>query len=131
MRKADFALQTLLLGIIPGSMIVYGFEGLFIALYVQFFIGCYQLISGVVKVGTIKYHKPLVQKHIKIYWVLVLVYFLMLGLLGAVGNDEVVSIWLFGPPWLLAIYFYVLTILETFGPVKQKKRSTFLPNINL
>ena len=130
MRKLDFAIQTLLLlsallFLITGLLID---KGLFIMIWlVQFFIGCWQIISAFATSVNSNHGNPIRTKMIRIYWAAVLVYFVILAAL-LFALPEIIGITWFFTAWLIAIYYYVFTVKLTFG--KFEERKTYLDVAN-
>lgn len=127
MRKFDFAIQTLLFAfaLLSGIYALLYEKGMFIfILLVQFFMGIWQLLSAMATVANTTHGNPRRTKHIRMYWLMVAVYFGVLGLLFLITGHAAIF-WLHSA-WLIAIYYYVLTIRLTF----PQQRKTFMDAVN-
>ena len=127
MRKFDFAIQTTLFA----SALLFAFcgiiyeKGIFMfIMLVQFFMGIWQLLSAMATVANSTHGNPWRTKRIRMYWLMVAVYFGVLGLLCLVTREA--GIFWFYSAWLIAIYYYVLTIRLTF----PQQRKTFMDVVN-
>lgn len=130
MRKLDFALQTILLGItvlVVVAALLIDKGQIFWAGMLQFLIGCEQLLSGLITVVKTKHNNSYRTRGIRIYWLLVLIYFSVLAVLYGSGSDEIAFAWFFSA-WGIAVYYYVFTIKLAFG--KTVERTTFLDIAN-
>ena len=89
---------------------------------VQFFVGLYQLINAII-VSIRKLAKKQMNDYMKIYWLAVLSYFVIGGLLaflfeevanGSIPNDKAERIYAywFISAWAIAIYYYVITVKD-------------------
>lgn len=89
---------------------------------VQFFVGLYQLINAII-VTIRKMAKKQMNDYLKIYWLAVLSYFVIGGLLvflfeevaqGSISHqksERIYSYW-FVSAWFIAIYYFVITIKD-------------------
>lgn len=89
---------------------------------VQFFVGLYQLINAIV-VTIRRIAKKQMNDYLKIYWLAVLSYFVIGGLLaflfeevahGSIPNNKTERIYAywFVSAWFIAIYYFVITIKD-------------------
>ncbi|MFL5764869.1 MAG: hypothetical protein ACJ77K_13070 [Bacteroidia bacterium] len=118
MRIVDFIGQTFmfLLGL---CCLLMGKEGLVFIAFLQFFMGAWQIISAIVTSVNRKHGDPSRALLMRIYWIAVGVYFIILAGLGiAVGDIAIV--WFF-TAWLIAIYYFIITIRIAFTPQKPKQ----------
>jgi hypothetical protein len=130
MKKIDFIIQTLLL-FFALMFLVFALiidNGFFIMILItQFFVGCWQLISAFLTSLDRRHGNPERTKAIRIFWIGVLIYFVVLGILFNGLQEMIWVVWFF-TAWLIAIYYYVFTIKLTFG--KFAERRTFLDIAN-
>lgn len=89
---------------------------------VQFFVGLYQLINALI-VTIRKMAKKQMNDYLKVYWLAVLSYFVIGGLLaflfeevahGSISHNKserVYAYW-FVSAWFIAIYYFVITIKD-------------------
>ncbi|MGZ4035355.1 MAG: hypothetical protein ACXVP4_10865 [Bacteroidia bacterium] len=130
MKKFDFAIQTLLLtvAVVSAIGVLLVDEGfLVLTLFVQFLTGCWQLISAFAAAANNNHGNIHRTKAIRIFWIAVIIYFVVLALLFYVGIEILMISWFFSA-WLIAIYYYVFTIKLVFG--KYKERKTYLDIAN-
>ena|SRR6218665_1559040 len=127
MRKFDFAIQTLLFAF----ALFFGVYGLLyekgmlmFILLIQFFMGIWQLLSAMATVANTTHGNPARTTQIRLYWLLVAVYFAILGLLYLLSTGAA-FMWFYSA-WLIAVYYYVLTIRLTF----PQQRKTFMDVVN-
>ena len=102
-----------------------GKEGIVFIAFLQFFMGAWQLISALVTTANSRHGDAVRTTTIRIYWAAVAGYFLVLAALGMTIEDLAI-IWFFCA-WLIAIYYYVLTIRLVFVIPERK---TFLDVAN-
>jgi fatty acid desaturase len=103
-------------------------RGFFILLWlVQFLIGCWQLLSAVLTTLDIGHGNRERTRMIRIYWMAVAIYFVVLAAVFFM-LPEIVGITWFFTAWLIAVYYYVFTIKLIFG--KSQVRETFLDVAN-
>jgi hypothetical protein len=107
MKKIEFGLLSFLYAALLLHAIIFGRGGLVVILFVQIFVGIYQLVMSVIR--TIKMHQysKNTQTLIKSYWVLCLVYFPCL----IVMNFSLPYIL---GAWLIALYYYYVTYSLAF-----------------
>jgi hypothetical protein len=130
MRKFDFALQTVLLGLAAAFLVAGTFidKGFFIWIGIlQFFIGCQQLLSALATAANRTHGNAWRTRAIRAYWISVPAYFIVLGALYFAGLQELAIGWFFSA-WAIAVYYYVFTIRLAFG--KAPERKTFLDIAN-
>ena len=130
MKKFDFAIQTLLLTAAISSFIadLLVDKGFFVlTLFVQFLMGCWQLISAFAEAANNNHGNIQRTNEIRIFWIAVIIYFVVLTLLFFVRAEILMISWFFSA-WLIAIYYYVFTIKLVFG--KYKERKTYLDIAN-
>lgn len=101
---------------------------LFWAVIAQFFLGITQVIIGIVHLATFRRLKAAFQKQIAVYWGAVLVWLVAYIVIGMspLLNEEVNIVMLFGIPWTIAIYFYIITIKQAWG-----RQKAALPHIDM
>lgn len=97
---------------------------------VQFFVGLYQLINAII-VTIRKMAKKQMNDYLKVYWLAVLSYFVIGGLLaflfeevthGSIPHNKserVYAYW-FVSAWFIAIYYFVITIKDWLGHKAQQ-----------
>lgn len=123
MRKLDFIVQTMLLGlaalaILSGIVIDKGF---FVwVMFVQFFTGIWQLLSALLTVADNSHGSAYRTKTIRSYWLMVAIYFVVLALLSLLTTNLFAMIW-FSLAWLIAVYYYVFTINLAFKRITERK----------
>lgn len=131
-RKADAIIQSVLLGIclITSFTIIW-------PMLILIGIGGYQVISNIIALVRIKELRALDQTLLKVYWVAVLGYFLVLVLFIALeAKQDLMLFWVAILPWTYAVYCLVLTYLRAYndGPAKAKKKhhqhNQFLDNLD-
>lgn len=130
MRKLDFAIQTVLLGLAVAFLVsgVIFDKGFFILIgMAQFFLGCQQLLSAIVTTFNSKGQDAYRRKNTRLYWILVAVYFTVLAVLYFTCSELIGLIW-FCSAWGIAIYYYVFTIQLAFG--RNEERRSFLDIAN-
>lgn len=134
MRYIDLLVQSviLILAIVLTSLGI-GKDDFWIALlFFQFLIGAWQLLSSVVSV--LKHRSGSPKKfHFTLSLIYLAILFVTTAILRMVAADNSLPEWLWrtyliGPPWILAIYHYMLTWRMMFS--RYKKSSNFLPHIN-
>jgi len=97
---------------------------------VQFFVGLYQLINAII-VTIRKLAKKQMNDYLKIYWLAVLSYFVIGGLLaflieevahGSIPNNKAERIYAywFVSAWGIAIFYFVITIKDWLEYKQQK-----------
>jgi len=97
---------------------------------VQFFVGLYQLINAII-VTIRKLAKKQMNDYLKIYWLAVLSYFVIGGLLaflfeevahGSIPNNKAERIYAywFVSAWGIAIFYFVITVKEWLEYKQQK-----------
>ena len=119
MRTFDFIIQTMLLSAAL-FVLSLGKEAIIWIGILQFFIGCWQVISGIATAFSFSQLNDYGKKNIKLYWILVLVYFLGLGILYLTKNSYIWGTWFF-LAWGIAIYYYVFTIKLVFQNEKNSQ----------
>lgn len=127
MRILDFTGQTLMLAAAL-LCLTFGKEGLVFIAFVQFFMGSWQVLSAIITSFRRNHGDAQRTLMIRIYWIAVLFYFLGLALLGFVIDEqkELFYGW-FLSAWMIAIYYYVITIRIAF---LHRERKTFLDIAN-
>jgi hypothetical protein len=118
MRILDFIIQTLLLFAALFAL-AFGKEGVIAITFIQFFVGSWQLLSAIITVSLKDHGNPYRRKTIRLYWLLVLIYFVVLALVAITQIEFLIGIWFFSA-WILAIYYYIFTIRLTFINDKEK-----------
>ncbi|HEY0029521.1 MAG TPA: hypothetical protein VGC65_02090 [Bacteroidia bacterium] len=126
MRLLDFTGQTLMLAAALFSL-AFGKEGVILIAFVQFFMGVWQLLSAIIYSVREKRKGSQRVFLIRIFWLSVLVYFLGLTLLGLFMKENGIIYFWFFSAWIIAVYYYVITIHVTF---KDPERKTFLDIAN-
>jgi hypothetical protein len=130
MRKFDFGIQTLLLSaaiLLAVSALLID-KGVFILIWVvQFFMGCWQLISAIITSVDNNHGNDARTKTVRFYWLVVLIYFVAFIPLYILGVELIACIWFFSA-WIIAIYYYIFTIKFAFG--KYQERKTYLDIAN-
>lgn len=128
MRKFDFIVQTLLLGLtlLFAISAVIVDNGIFIMIwFMQFFVGCWQLLSAIITSVNANHGDQERTKMIRAYWLAVVIYFVVLAALCVTKIEIAMLIW-FSLAWIIAVYYYVITIKLTF----RKNRKTYLDVAN-
>ena len=128
MRTFDFIIQTMLLSAAVFVLFA-GREAIIWIGIIQFFVGCWQVISGIANAIAHGSLNDYGKRNIKIYWLLVLFYFLGLGLTYITKLSYVWGTWFF-LAWGLAIYYYVFTIKLAFPSNKGGDKKSFLDIAN-
>ncbi|TND10656.1 MAG: hypothetical protein FD123_298 [Bacteroidetes bacterium] len=100
----------------------------FLILYAMFFIGLLQLTTALVTTILWRKEANRTAVNIRTYWIMVIVYFAGLAVLYAAHSagfiDEIITgIWFFSA-WIIAIYYYLLTLRMAFA--KEKTDSQIL-----
>jgi hypothetical protein len=111
MRILDICVQSLLIGLAAVSLLSVD-GGFILVAFVQFFIGVWQLLSAIISTSKMKQYPELIRKRLKIYWLLVAVYFLValvLYVLAPMDKSLGFFAWFFSA-WGIAIYYFILTI---------------------
>jgi hypothetical protein len=130
MRKFDFVLQTVLL-VLAAAFLGAGLlvdKGFFIWIGIlQFFIGCQQLLSAFATVANNRHGNAWRTRAIRIYWICVAAYFVLLAVLYVARMQDLAITWFFCA-WAIAVYYYVFTIRLAFGTPPARK--TFLDIVN-
>lgn len=126
MRIFDFIVQTILIAVALLSLCT-GHDILIWVAIVQFLIGSWQLLSAIIT--SIKYRSDsgFRKNTIKLYWLLVVIYFAGLGILYVMEEKEIIYVWFYAA-WLIALYYYAATIKMLSDNNKDKK--TFLDVVN-
>ena len=128
MRAVDFFIQTLLFAAVLISTITGKDFPIWLAL-IQFFVGLWQLASALLNSFVWKSLPRMAQTKLRNYWLSVMVYFVVLGVLYMIfkeSNFMIPGIW-FASAWILAVYYYVFTIQLLFPKSKQ---TTFMDIAN-
>ena len=93
-------------------------------------LGFVQLISGIVNTILIQRKPALFRKFYVGYWLAVIPYFVILAIsipFMRNGNEPFFLIWVFGIPWLIAIYYYVITIKQLLHKEAQDLTTPLQP----
>ncbi|HEY3402127.1 MAG TPA: hypothetical protein VGK59_02005 [Ohtaekwangia sp.] len=131
MKITDFFVQTvvlastlviLLLGLIDHHVLGY-------ALLTQFVIGFWQYVGGI---AWLIAYRQVRSRQIHMIAATLYLIILFVGMQYPVqtipGKDLLLGIFLFIPPWVLALYYYAITWKSVFP--KTGKQSKFLPHIS-
>jgi hypothetical protein len=123
MRKLDLIIQSLLLlpalAFVPAIvMIDKGF--LVWILILQFFLGIVQVLSALITTMNTENASAFRKRAIRIYWLLVLVYCIIISVLLLAKMETVAMIWFFSA-WGIAIYYYVFTWRMVTGTTQRKR----------
>jgi hypothetical protein len=127
MRKFDLVIQSILMMAAIGACLS---EAVLILLsLIQLLMGIWQLISATASSFRMKNYSTRIHKLILLYWAAVIMY----GLVGVLTYASVASeqepllTWFFSA-WIIAIYYFVITIMRLRE--KEKIRQTFLDLMN-
>src|SRR4051812_1364896 len=111
MRIVDFIGQTIMF--LAGLFcLALGQEALVFLAFLQFFVGSWQIISAIATTVNSGHGDPQRTRMIRGYWIAVAAYFMVLAALALLMKNLAI-IWFFFA-WLIAIYYYILTIRITF-----------------
>lgn len=123
MRKIDFSIQTILLtaAVLSGiaAMVAEAGYAIFGAM-AMFLIGVWQLLSAAATSTNRAHGNQYRTNSIRLYWILVAVYFVVLAVFWFSRMEQVATIWFF-TAWGIAIYYYVFTIRLAFMHTGEKK----------
>ncbi len=112
-HKIDFYLQVVMFVLAGVCIITIPFGGLIYLLFLQFFVGCWQLLSAILS-GTTHWKSDTGRFNIRYYWMGVAVWMVIMALVFVLekgGNDAMGSIgfgWLL-VSWGLAVYYFLIT----------------------
>ena len=136
-KRIDFLGQTVIFCSVPIMLALSKRSEWFIAiLAAQYAMGVWQMSSSFFSVV---FRGPAFNSKIK-HFLVSISYLLLFAFLITLNNDWgysydyhgfaviLAAIGFFGPPWILAIYYYTVTWRLIFP--RQKKYSSFLPHIN-
>src|ERR1044071_285420 len=103
MRQFDFIIQAIMLSAALLSLST-GKEAVIWIMFIQFFMGCWQVLSAIVSSIVKKSEQR--KRQMLIYWLLVLGYFLVLGFLYVMDQKDFAFGWFFSA-WGIAVYYMV------------------------
>ena len=137
MRKFDFIIQTLMIltaliltlaGIITQKEVL-----LFQLLCLQLLIGPWQYISSLIALIINRKHPPsLYSKLIAVHFATASLYLLITILITGYLSDGFYQMWIMAIPWLLALFYYILSFLSVRRHHKyDSHKGGFLPHIKL
>lgn len=98
---------------------------------VQIPLGLMQWVVGIRLYFRRKKHPVWLGERIRFYWLLTLVYFFILLILSDIhaAGSEVLQIWLFASPWVIAIY-QVHLVYDLFAHYRRSFRQNSISNLN-
>jgi hypothetical protein len=124
-KYADLTIQSLLV-ILALVFLINSFwsSDVWMILVIQLFVGVYQMISGFTSI--VFSWSDLPRKKV-FHFAIAIVYLVSLAVMKNLPlNGRFLQLYLFVPPWILAIYYYVISFNIKFF---KRKRSKFLPNL--
>ncbi len=136
MRKFDFIIQSLIIGL----GFVFTLSGLFrsgefywfFLIYAQLFLGPWQFVSSLVNyIAALNQPASLYKNLVTIHLYLSVLYLTLTGGLMALYNFEPSLSWIMIIPWLLGLYYYVLSYLKIKRQHRYQRRGRFLPHLKL
>jgi hypothetical protein len=112
-HKIDFYLQIVLFALAGVCIITMPFGGLIYLLFLQFFVGCWQLLSAILS-GTTHWKSDTGRLNIRYYWLGVGVWMAVMALVLLLekGGNDVMGVIGFGwllVSWALAVYYFLIT----------------------
>jgi hypothetical protein len=126
LKYLDFGIQTLSLGAAAWFLIeaIGDTQAIGVIFLIQLILGIWQLLSSAL---TLTFSR---NRFKRLHFDISVVYLVILFVLSIAQfhSGYLFGVFLIVPPWLLAIYYYVLTWLEVFP--RYSRRSSFLPHIN-
>ncbi|MEO8148461.1 MAG: hypothetical protein ABI723_12525 [Bacteroidia bacterium] len=127
MKKFDFAVQSITLITVVGLLLSSVFQNDMIGFIsiVQFFLGAWQVLSCLVSLTQIKNADNRIKERYITYVVAVVVYFLPILFNNYLQVEGPLSmLYLFGPPWIIALYYYNICYLKL--KIQKEKAHSFL-----
>lgn len=140
MRYVDLSIQSIFFGLLIGVLVTLHYHGEFaLVALLQFFVGAWQLLISVVSVlrngsdSVRRKHLDYSTIYIGVFIVGAILISFGLHVFPARGIaqtvlESIVGIYVFGLPWILAVYHYTISWKLVFN--RHKKSSNFLPHIN-
>lgn len=130
MKKFDFIIQMILF--VFAICLIFGaiFNPVTLVLlgYLQFFVGCWQVLSAFITFADYSNLSQRNQTHFKRYWLMVILYFMVLIGITYLNKPyaDLFFIW-FYCAWIIAAYYFIITknILQ-----QKTNHKTFLEIIN-
>jgi hypothetical protein len=137
LKRIDFLGQTVIFCFIPILLIlIKKSDWIIVILASQYAMGVWQMVSSFL---SIVFRGPAFNSKIK-HFLVSICYLLLFALCLTLGKGWgysyanhgflviLAAIGFFAPPWILAIYYYIVT--WRLAVPRQKKHSSFLPHIN-
>ena len=125
MKYIDFSVQSILFVAVLVIIITSlgGSDTLLLILWMQLFVGPWQLLSSLISVATRSFKHKLKAIHLAISAVYLMCLFLWPFREFSETTTRIVFM---VPAWMLAVYYYILTTLTTFQTTRRQ--SSFLPH---
>lgn len=115
MKTTDVIIQSLFLLTAIGLLIYSAWEteAFMMIMILQFWLGAWQILSFLISLLSIKRFSESIKAGYIYYAATVFIY-MVIGFAGSlIRIDETYTmLYLFGPPWLIALYYYRLCILK-------------------
>jgi len=129
MKKIDFAAQTLVFLTAIGLLIYAMFEdeSIMLLMYLQMLLGGLQLLSWLISIIGIGIGNAdsRIKKGYIIYTIAVAAFFLIWYVGSHLNIDETMAYtFIFGPPWIIALYYYHLCYLKL--KIQKNREHSFL-----
>ncbi len=113
--KVDFIAQSFALLLIGYILFTWqGNDQEFLVLNVQLVFAAWQILSGLIFLVQIKKQTRKYKRLTIIHWILLLIYFAVLGIAIPKGDSWFLTYWVQLAWWPVAMYYFVITTLRAF-----------------